>query len=263
MASPLLRPVAPRSGAHTWLARRQGGAGLDGVCLAHRVEPGALPAIEGLRGLRHAHIARTLGVATIDDAPYVLTALEPRESLSRLRDRLARAGRPGLPLPVVLRVMAQVAGAVAALHARGLTHGAVDARRVAITYGGRGSLLDAPLGVHRGAPTADDVAGVGRLLSGLLHAPPAPVADLARRIAEGGFTRAADAAAALDAWRLADPACAAVDDAQVHRWLARACRARWGVWQKAAEATDVGPHLLDGLAALLGAPREAPRLPGR
>lgn len=263
MASSLLRPVAPRSGARTWLARRQGGPGLEGVCLAHRVEPGAVAAVEGLRGLRHPHVTRTLGVATVDDAPHVLTALEPRESLSRLRDRLARAGRPGLPLPVVVRVAAQVAGGVAALHARGLTHGAVDARRVALTYAGAATLLDTPLGVHRGAAVADDVTAIGRLLTGLLHRPPPPVADLARRIAEGGFDRAGDVAAALDAWRLADPACGAVDDDQVHRWITRACRARWGVWQKAAEAPRIGHHMLDGLAALLGAPRETPILPGR
>lgn len=263
MGSPLLRPVAPRSGVRTWLARRQNGRGLAGVCLAHRIDPAAAEAVGTLRGLRHGHLGRTLGVATIDDHPHVLTALEPRESLSRLRDRLARAGRPGLPLPVVLRAAAQAAAGLAFLHARGATHGAVDARRVAIGYSGGALVLDTALSVDRGVAPADDVAALGRLIGGLLHQPPAPVADLVRRVSEGGFTRAADVAAALDAWRLADPKCAGVEDAQIHQWMVRACGARWAIWKQAAEATEVGPRMLDGLAALLGAPREAPILPGR
>ncbi len=262
MGSPLLRPVAPRGGVRTWLARRPG-RGLNGVCLAHRVEPAAVEAIGALRGLRHPHLSRTLGLATVDEHPHVLTALEPRESLSRLRDRLARAGRPGLPLPVVLRAAAQAAAGLAVLHGQGATHGAIDARRVAICYAGGATVLDTALSVARGATPEDDVAALGRLLLALLHRPPEPVADLARRVAEGGFTRAADVAAALDAWRLADPKCAGVDDAQVQRWMVRSCGARWAVWKQAADAVEVGPRLLDGLATLLGAPREAPILPGR
>lgn len=258
MGSPLLRAVAPRGGARTWLTRRPG-AGLDAFCLAHRIEPSAVPAVEALRGLRHPHVGRTLGVATIDDAPHALAALYPAESLSRLRDRLARAGRPGLPLPVMIRVVAQIADGVAALHARGLCHGAVDARRVAVDYAGPARLLDAALTVPRGAAPADDINALGRLLTTLAADPPAPVRDLARRIGE--LDRAADVAAALDAWRRADPKCAAVDDARVTQWLTRVCRARWAVWRQAIDGGEPGSRVLDGLATLLGAPRDAPTLP--
>lgn len=263
MGTPLLRPVAPRGGARTWLALRQGERGPGIICLAHEVEPAAVAAIEGLRGLRHAHITRTLGVAHIDERPYALTALQPRESADRLRDRLARAGRPGLPAPVVLRLVSQIAGGLAALHARGLSHGAVDARRVALEYGGGATLLDAALSVHRAAPAADDIAALGPLLSNLTADAPPPVLDLARRIGEGGFSRAADVAAALDAWRLADPKAAVVDDARVRRWIIKVCGARWAVWRSVMASGDAtpGPRLLDALAALLGAPREAPELP--
>lgn len=254
MGSPLLRPVAPRGGARTWLARRQGGAGLDAFCLAHRVEPA--PPVEPLRGLRHPHVGRTLGLATVDGAPHVLTALYPAEPLSRLRDRLARAGRPGLPTPVMIRAVVQIADGVAALHARGLTHGAIDARRVALDYAGPARLLDTALTMHRAAPMADDIAALGRLIETLAADPPPPVRDLARRVS--GLGRAADVAAALDAWRQADPKSAAVDDGRVAQWMAKVCRARRAVWQRAMAG---GPDALDGLAALLGAPRVSPTLP--
>ncbi|MEZ4430781.1 MAG: hypothetical protein R3F65_00085 [bacterium] len=181
MGSPLLRAVRPHSGAATWIARRRDGR----VCLAHRVEPGAVAAIDGLRGLRHAHVAATLGVAQVEGAAHALVELRPAEPLSRLRDRLARAGRPGLPVPVMVRVAAQVADGVAALHARGLGHGAIDARRVAVEYGGGAVLLDTPQNLARGATAADDIAAIGRLIDGLCVEAPAAVVDLARRAREG------------------------------------------------------------------------------
>ncbi|MCB9542142.1 MAG: hypothetical protein H6703_06825, partial [Myxococcales bacterium] len=217
MGSPLLRAVRPHSGAATWIARRRDGR----VCLAHRVEPGAVAAIDGLRGLRHAHVAATLGVAQVEGAAHALVELRPAEPLSRLRDRLARAGRPGLPVPVMVRVAAQVADGVAALHARGLGHGAIDARRVAVEYGGGAVLLDTPQNLARGATAADDIAAIGRLIDGLCVEAPAAVVDLARRAREGAFTRAADLAAALDAWRRVDPVAARVADARVARWMGR------------------------------------------
>ncbi|MCB9553815.1 MAG: hypothetical protein H6705_18405, partial [Myxococcales bacterium] len=233
----------------TWIARRRDGR----VCLAHRVEPGAVAAIDGLRGLRHAHVAATLGVAQVEGAAHALVELRPAEPLSRLRDRLARAGRPGLPVPVMVRVAAQVADGVAALHARGLGHGAIDARRVAVEYGGGAVLLDTPQNLARGATAADDIAAIGRLIDGLCVEAPAAVVDLARRAREGAFTRAADLAAALDAWRRVDPEAARVDDARVARWMGRVCAARLEVWRAAGEGGD--GRALDALVALIGAPR--------
>ncbi|MCB9529971.1 MAG: hypothetical protein H6701_16555 [Myxococcales bacterium] len=253
MGSPLLRAVRPHSGAATWITRRRDGR----VCLAHRVEAGAVAAVEGLRGLRHGHIAATLGVATVDGAPYALVELRPCEPLSRLRDRLARAGRAGLPAPVMVRVAAQIADAVAALHARGLCHGAIDARRVAVEYSGGALLLDTPQNVGRGAAPADDIAGIGRLIDALTVGAPAAVVDLARRAREGAFVRAADLAAALDAWRRVDPEAAAVDDGRVARWMSRVCAARLEVWRAAGDASD--GRGLDALVALIGPPRELAR----
>ncbi|MCA9540490.1 MAG: hypothetical protein KC620_16435, partial [Myxococcales bacterium] len=83
--SALLREVAPRGGVPTFIALRAGGEGLDRICLAHRVPPASLPAIDRLRGLRHPHLARTLGVATIEEAPHALVALHAAEPLVRLR----------------------------------------------------------------------------------------------------------------------------------------------------------------------------------
>lgn len=253
MGSPLLRAVRPHSGAATWIARRRDGR----VCLAHRVDPGAVAAIEGLRGLWHPHVAATLGVARVAGAPHALVELRPAEPLSRLRDRLARAGRPGVPVPVMVRVAAQVADGVAALHARGVAHGAIDARRVAVEYSGGALLIDTPQNLARGAAAADDIAAIGRLIDGLCVDAPAAVVDLARRAREGAFSRAADLAAALDAWRRVDPEAARVDDGRVARWMSRVCAARLEVWRAAGEGGD--GRALDALVALLGAPREGAR----
>lgn len=253
MSSPLLRPVRPHSGAVTFIAQRRDGR----PCLAHRVEPAAVEAISALRGLRHRHLASTLGVATIDEVPHALVELRPAEPLGRLRDRLARAGRPGLPVPVMVGVAAQIADAAAALHARGLAHGSIDARRVAITYTGEALLLDTPVCVPRGAAPADDVAAVARLLDALCVDTPVALLDLARRAREGAITRASDLSAALVAWRQVDRKAAAIDAGQVARWMSRVCAARLEVWRSVGETAD--RRSLDALVALVGPPRAPPR----
>lgn len=253
MSSPLLRPVRSHSGAPTFVAQRRNG----GPCLAHRVEPGWVESIEALRGLRHPHLASTLGIATLDDEPHALVELRPAEPLGRLRDRLARAGRAGLPVPVMVRVAAQVADAAAALHARGLAHGSIDARRVAITYAGEALLLDTPVCVPRGAAPGDDIAAVGRLLDALCVDTPVALLDLARRAREGAIERASDLSAALMAWRQVDPKASAVDAAQVARWMSRVCAARLEVWRSIGETID--RRSLDAIVALVGPPRAAPR----
>ncbi len=253
MSSPLLRPVRSHSGAPTFVAQRRDG----GPCLAHRVEPGWVESIEALRGLRHPHLASTLGIATLDDEPHALVELRPAEPLGRLRDRLARAGRAGLPVPVMVRVAAQVADAAAALHARGLAHGSIDARRVAITYAGEALLLDTPVCVPRGAAPGDDIAAVGRLLDALCVDTPVALLDLARRAREGAIERASDLSAALMAWRQVDPKASAVDAAQVARWMSRVCAARLEVWRSIGEGVD--RRSLDAIVALVGPPRAAPR----
>ncbi|MDG6110174.1 protein kinase [Dactylosporangium aurantiacum] len=83
--------------------------------------------------LSHPHIAAVHDFGhTADGAPFVVMELVEGESLE---DRLLRVGGP-LPVTESLRIAAQLASALAAVHARGLVHHDVKPANVMLTAGG-------------------------------------------------------------------------------------------------------------------------------
>src|SRR5262244_1086481 len=86
--------------------------------------------------LNHPNLVVVYDVGSESGAPFLVTELLEGESL---RHRLSR-GR--LPLRTALELGAQIAGGLAAAHARGVVHRDVKPENIFITSGGRAKLLD-------------------------------------------------------------------------------------------------------------------------
>lgn len=183
-----------------------------------------------LAGLNHPNIARLYdGGETADGQPYIVMELIDGVAIDRWADAhgLDAAGRR--------RMVRAVALAVAHAHARLVTHRDITPMNVLVTADGTPKLID--FGIARpadadDAPTATDIAGLGRLLGRLL---PRPTADeaaiIARATAEDDRQRyptaqaLADDLAALDAGRPV----AAMAGGRWYRWRKFVARNRAGV----------------------------------
>ncbi|MBL8615771.1 MAG: protein kinase, partial [Deltaproteobacteria bacterium] len=119
----LLWPLGSGGAATVWAARDEL-LGVDRAVKLLTVEPGERA--EALRqrlrveartmaGLRHPHILRVLDLGEDGAQDFVVMDLAPRGALSA---RLAAEGP--LPLPELLKVGAQLCGALAAAHAAGV-----------------------------------------------------------------------------------------------------------------------------------------------
>ncbi|MEV0127591.1 protein kinase [Dactylosporangium sp. NPDC050688] len=103
--------------------------------------------------LSHPHIAAVYDFGHTGGNPFVVMELVEGESLE---DRLLRAGGP-LPVTESLRIAAQLASALAAVHARGLVHHDVKPANVMLTAGGA-KLVDFGISAVAGDDT-DELLG--------------------------------------------------------------------------------------------------------
>lgn len=120
-----------------------------------------LARVRALTAVRHDHLAGLVEVVPLD-AGGLLVATEHHEATALADLRRARAP---ISAPEALTLVIPIAQALAALHARGLVHGAVGEATVAVRPDGRPVLLDqraALLGL--GTPRTD----VARLLGAVL-----------------------------------------------------------------------------------------------
>lgn len=116
-------PLGSGAGGVVWAATTA-----EGEKVAVRVLPDVEPArqvarserLELIRSLTHPGLSGPLALGDEVDERLLVTRLVDGPTLATLR-----AGRMGLPAPEVLTLAAQLAEALAALHARGLTHGDV------------------------------------------------------------------------------------------------------------------------------------------
>jgi len=110
--------------------------------------------------VRHPSLVRVYGVAEDAHGPLLVQSYVAGPSLA---DRMIHEG--ALPEPQVRHIGADLAGALAALHAAGLVHGDLKLENVRLDLNGRAVLLD--LGLTREAASAsstDQRAGGGSLL---------------------------------------------------------------------------------------------------
>jgi hypothetical protein len=135
----LLRKLGEGRTAETWLARERD-TGAELVLKVLRGELSAVPA-ERARFVESARLQRDIAHPNIlactgihEDEPVLATfAFEGTSDLGRLR---------GAPQREVLRVLAQVAAAASALHARGYVHRDIKAGNVIVTDDGTALLTD-------------------------------------------------------------------------------------------------------------------------
>ncbi|MEV4518067.1 protein kinase [Dactylosporangium sp. NPDC049525] len=125
--------------------------------------------------LSHPHIAAVYDFGhTAGGAPYVVMELIEGESLE---DLLQRTGGP-LPVTAALRTAAQLASALAAVHARGLVHHDVKPANVMLTDGGA-KLVDFGVSAIAGDNT-DQLLGTPAYVAPerLRGIPPSPATDV-------------------------------------------------------------------------------------
>jgi len=248
--SRFLTQLRSRTGAEIWIAERSSGEGLNRICLAHRIDAGAARRIEPLRDGQHPLGAATLGIARLEDATFSLAEIRPAEVLSRIKERYRRTGRAGIPVPVVSHVVADVARFAAFLHARGLSHGALDVDRVALDYEGRVMVCDVALGVLRRQPQRHDVAALGYLMRALNAQLPAPLLDIAQRATRGKMD-ASEVAVGLMAWHKMSGQ--GVDDEalRISEWMRTLFSERLAAWNSVAEAPALTPDVVRVLRTLI------------
>lgn len=127
-------------------------AGPDAAALRRR--------LDGLRELGHGTLELPLACGELDGCAWVADAVP---SVPAAADRLA-AGP--LPLAQAVSVIRDIARALAAMHRRGIFHGAIDLDVVGL--GGRGARLGG-LGLSLGGSPRDDLDALGRVAWALLN----------------------------------------------------------------------------------------------
>ncbi|MEO9325706.1 serine/threonine-protein kinase [Nocardioides sp. C4-1] len=168
-----LRPLGSGGMGDVWLAedlelgrqvavkrlRLGGDADLDGELMERMVREARTVA-----RLNHPAIVTLFDLVRVEGRPYLILQFVEGESLA---DRIARERQ--VPWPVVARVVADVAGALAAAHAAGVTHRDVKPANLLLDRDARGHLAD--FGIARGV---DDVAitRAGQMIGTIAFLPP-------------------------------------------------------------------------------------------
>src|SRR5439155_537145 len=117
-ASSLARPSGTRRRPRL-AGRHVGGspAGLTILCIPCRVPQPPGVGVRAARALEHPHLVRALDFGWEGRTPYLVMEFVDGETLG---DRIEREGP--LPETEAVRIIAQVAEALAAVHGRGLVH---------------------------------------------------------------------------------------------------------------------------------------------
>ncbi len=198
--SALIHQELPPDGPRRIFAARAPGEAADAVVsrlvIWHPAPPdgplaGALlDRMASIRALSHAAVVAPLATGTIDDSSWVV---EPAPTGITLASRLASHG--SLPHSEVVRLLRDTARALAAMHRRGICHGALSVD--AIVMRGDGVQLH-HLGRRLPGSVAGDLAALGTIGR----------AAVARQAGSGGPQRVvpAELLAILDRLDAADPA---------------------------------------------------------
>ncbi|KOX13864.1 PASTA domain-containing protein [Nocardiopsis sp. NRRL B-16309] len=126
--------------------------------------------VQTLESVTHPGLARTLGHGRDGDHVYAVTEYERGESLASVLTDGDAALR--YSPATALTIVADVLGALDALHQAGIVHGAVEADHVLLDDDGRVTVTGLPLiadtTAGREPDTSEDVHAVGRLLHTLI-----------------------------------------------------------------------------------------------
>ena len=113
---------------------------------AFTADPGRLTSFERearvVASLNHPNIAAIHGVEESDGIRGLVLELVGGETLAERLSHQASVGRPGIPLPEVLRYGRQIADALEAAHEKGITHRDLKPANIKITADGVVKLLD-------------------------------------------------------------------------------------------------------------------------
>ena len=113
---------------------------------AFTADPGRLASFERearvVASLNHPHIAAIHGIEESDGIRGLVLELVDGETLAERLARQTSVGRPGVPLPEVLRYGRQIADALEAAHEKGITHRDLKPANIKITPDGVVKLLD-------------------------------------------------------------------------------------------------------------------------
>jgi serine/threonine protein kinase len=125
--------------------------------------------------VRHPSLARPLQYGVGPDGPYLVMEFVPGRSLGEILEV-----EGPLPEPTVRHVGAQLAGALAALHAAGLAHGDLKPDNVRLDDAGNAVLLDLGYATHFAAPPSSANPGSLAWLSPerAVGGAPSPAADV-------------------------------------------------------------------------------------
>jgi hypothetical protein len=126
-----------------------------------------------IRALQHPGLMAPLATGTVDAQAWVV---EPAPSTATLAERLA--GGTLCSVHDTVQLLRDGARALAALHRRGLYHGALDA--AALTFDATGARLHA-LGRRTDGNVSDDLHALGVLAARAMHGDPSPGAPHGRR----------------------------------------------------------------------------------
>ncbi|GAB2474325.1 hypothetical protein GCM10007967_32150 [Xylanimonas ulmi] len=124
--------------------------------------------VTALTGVRHAHLVAVLGAGTT--RPGVLDVVYARGEAADLPTVLAVRGR--LTPAEAAAVGVNLAQALAALHAAGLSHGPIEPCDVVLRAGGAPALRPRTVAPPEEWTTAQDVRSLARLVDGLLGSRP-------------------------------------------------------------------------------------------
>jgi hypothetical protein len=116
-------------------------------------DPGEAEEGRALAKVASPFVARCHGIERIEGELYLIVEYIPGRNLGELRRDVP------MELARVVRIVADLAGGVAAVHARGLIHRDIKPSNVILHDDGRPRLVDFGLAAHLGSPRLHEVAG--------------------------------------------------------------------------------------------------------
>jgi serine/threonine-protein kinase len=171
----LLAPIAQGGMASVWAARQWGSRGFSKIVAIKTMLPTISedPRFERMfldeariaSKIRHNHVVEILDLGEQDSMLYLVMELVDGESLSTIRRAAAEHG--GIPLPVAVRIIADVCAGLHAAHelqddegeSFGLVHRDVSPQNILVGYDGVAKVLD--FGVAKVAGRTADTTGIG------------------------------------------------------------------------------------------------------
>jgi len=172
----LLWPIAEGGMASVWLARLHGKRGFEKLVAVKTILPkfAADPRFQTMfldeariaAGIEHTNVTRVLDLGEQDGVLYIAMEWVDGDALGKLQRQLARAGVP-LPLPIVLRIIADACAGLHAAHELrdrdgvpiGIVHRDVSPQNILVSGEGIAKIIDFGVAKARDRIAEDTSAG--------------------------------------------------------------------------------------------------------